>query len=241
MGRLRSLTTDEILIQLYYANKVCRVLDIYAVDNIVFMGMGEPADNAVSVTETVQVMADRQLFGLAASKITISTVAPTPESFLELGKAPALLAWSVHSTRDTLRRQLVPTTKNSMVELRDGLVEALLRRPKRMRTTMLEVVLIDHVNDDVDLDAAHLAEFVTQMRTDAEGSKILVNLIPFNDIGHGLYKKPSHDRVLAFQNALLAAGVKCYIRTTRGDDESAACGQLATKKMKPPQVALESK
>jgi 23S rRNA (adenine2503-C2)-methyltransferase len=60
---------------------------------------------------------------------------------------------------------------------------------------------------------------------------VIVNLIPFNDIGQQLYRKPTQERVLAFQNRLQTQGIYCHIRTTRGDDESAACGQLATKRV----------
>jgi 23S rRNA (adenine2503-C2)-methyltransferase len=125
MGKLRSLTTDEILVQMYYASKICRVVESIAgienkalppVDNIVFMGMGEPADNADAVVRAVNTLVDRRMFGVAQSKITISTVAPDPSAFATLGSAPAALAWSVHAVDDSLRRQLVPTTKVSTTE-----------------------------------------------------------------------------------------------------------------------------
>ena len=134
MGKLRSLTTDEILVQVYFASKVCRIannisttrgdaaVSLPKVDNIVFMGMGEPADNAHAVVSAVRTMVDRSMFGLAQSKITISTVAPDPGAFATLGQAPAALAWSVHAVDDALRLKLVPTTKYSMEELRMGLV-----------------------------------------------------------------------------------------------------------------------
>ena len=125
MGKLRSLTTDEILVQMYYASKICRVVEsipgnenkaLPPVDNIVFMGMGEPADNADAVVRAVNTLVDRRMFGVGQSKITISTVAPDPSAFATLGSAPAALAWSVHAVDDSLRRQLVPTTKVSTTE-----------------------------------------------------------------------------------------------------------------------------
>lgn len=81
-------------------------------------GMGEPADNVEQVVPAVQTLADRQMFGLAQSKITVSTVAPDPSAFVELGKAPSTLAWSVHAVDDELRRTLVPTTRHTMEELK---------------------------------------------------------------------------------------------------------------------------
>lgn len=232
MGRLRSLSVDEILVQAFLAQKVCRVLDIVPVDGVVFMGMGEPADNAASVVRAAEVLTDCETgFGLAQTKVTISTVGPTPEAFGILGKAPAALAWSVHASKDEVRKELVPTTKFSMTELRRGYLDALLQRPIRLRTSMIEVALIDGVNDSPD-DADHLAEFVLQVRKEVPGSKIMVNIIPFNNIPGSPFGKPSDDALYEFVNRLRTKGVKSRIRQTRGDDESAACGQLATKKQR---------
>lgn len=248
MGKLRSLTADEILVQVYYASKVCRVIGnirrggnadpetadaniLPNIDNIVFMGMGEPADNADAVVRAVNTLADRRMFCLAQSKITVSTVAPDPTVFATLGRAPAALAWSVHAVDDSLRRSLVPTTKYTMEELKSGLVRALSSRSNKLRRTMLEVALIDDVNDSAQ-DAERLAEFSQSIMDEVPGSKVVVNLIPYNAIDHPSYRTPSIERVLEFQKTVTDGGVLCYVRTTRGDEESAACGQLATKKKK---------
>ena len=232
MGRLASLTTDQILIQLYYANKICRLTpDLPQIDNVVFMGMGEAGDNLDAVRKAVDVMTDRSCFGLAPSKITISTVGPTPQVFSELAKADAVLAWSVHAVRDDLRKKLVPTTKYSMKELGDGVVKALTDRSKRLRNLMLEVTLMDGINDGVQ-EAEDMASYALELMDRVEGMKLMINLIPFNDIGYEQYRRASDENVAAFQKVLVDSGVKAYIRTTRGDDESAACGQLATKKRK---------
>ena len=251
MGRLASLTPDQILVQLYYANKVCRVINssnssngdgdgtpgsdksqnLPQIDNVVFMGMGDAADNIESVKKAVQVMTDRSCFALAPSKITISTVGPSPDVFDKLAQADAVLAWSVHAVRDDLRKKLVPTTKHTMVELRDGVVHALTNRSKRLRALMLEIALMDGLNDGVQ-EAEELADFCVDLTSRVEGMKLMVNLIPFNDIGYEQYRRPSDVNLAAFQKVLVDKGVKTYVRTTRGDDESAACGQLATKKRK---------
>lgn len=234
MGKIRSLSSDEILAQVYWGNKACRLNQIYPIDNIVFMGLGEPGDNVVQVVRTANILVDRQLFQLASRRVTISTVGPTPESFALLGEAPALLAWSVHASRDNVRKQLVPTTKYRMEELREGLIQALLGRSKRLRTIMLEVTLLDGINDN-EVDAFHLCEFSKVILERVPGVKLVVNLIPWNDIGSvsGLpfdLRRPSMKRILDFQRVVVNSRIFCYIRTTRGDDESAACGQLATKK-----------
>jgi 23S rRNA (adenine2503-C2)-methyltransferase len=233
MGLLRNLSASEILAQLYWANKICRLNDIYAIDNCVFMGMGEPADNAGAVVRAANVMVDRNLFQLAARRVTISTVAPNPQVFAQLSEAPVVLAWSVHSSRDELRQQLVPTTKHTMEELREGLMTALQVRSKRLRNIMLEVTLLDQINDSPE-DAEHLAEFVRPLLEEVKGIKLIVNLIPWNDISAtfgpaSAYRKPKMERILAYQKVLVEMGILSYIRTTRGDEEDAACGMLSTK------------
>ena len=144
-------------------------------------------------------------------------------------KAPCVLAWSVHAANDQLRRQLVPTTKYTMAELRQGLIDTLLQRHPTLRTTMLEVALMDGVNDGLE-QAQELAEFARFIVDSVPSCKLIVNLIPFNDIGHKSYRKPSYESVCAFQKVLLDAKLRTHIRTTRGDDESAACGQLSTQR-----------
>lgn len=249
MGKLRSLSTAEILAQMYWANKIQRllleqhkdinefqnVIKLYPIDNCVFMGMGEPADNIPAVVKAASIMADGNLFQLAPRRITISTVAPNPAVFEKLAKAPVVLAWSVHSSRDEIRRQLVPTTKHSMEELRDGLINALRWRSKRLRNTMLEITLLDEINDSVE-DAQHLADFCRPFY-EIKGLKLTVNLIPWNDISASFgpasgYRQPKKERVRAYQKVLGENGILCFVRTTRGDEENAACGMLSTKKRK---------
>lgn len=234
MGKLRSLNSDEILAQMHWAIKICRISDIFPIDNVVFMGQGEPADNSDAVVKAAETLVDPNLYQLAPRRVTISTVAPSPESFKELGKAPVVLAWSVHASRDELRKQLVPTTKHTMDELRAGLIESLQGRSKRLRNIMIEITLLDQINDSED-DAKHLIGFCQPLLEQVQGIKLVVNLIPWNDIGASvgpasLYQKPKLSRVLAFQKILQSGGILCYIRTTRGDEENAACGMLNTKK-----------
>ena len=233
MGKLRSLTSDEILSQFFFALKICRLSSnkIPPLSNVVFMGMGEPADNAEAVCKATEILTHVDLFHMGKSKVTVSTVAPSPEAFTSFKDAPCVLAWSVHAANDELRRKLVPTTKHTMSELRQGLIDTLLQKPKRLRTTMLEVALIEDVNDQPQA-AKELAEFAQVLIDSVPGIKLVVNLIPFNDIGHPTYRTPSNDAVKKFQNILWENNVAAHVRTTRGDDESAACGQLTTKKSK---------
>lgn len=191
--------------------------------------MGEPADNAKAVDQACRIITDRELFGLAAARVTISTVAPSPDSFAQFTKSPAVLAWSVHAVRDDLRKQLVPTTKNTMAELRQGLIDTLCQRPKHLRTTMLEVALMEDVNDGF-REAQELAHFARDIIESVPDCKLVVNLIPYNPTGYSRFRKPSAERVKSFQTNLWSEGIYAHVRSTRGDEKSSACGQLATSK-----------
>ena len=235
MGIARSLSVDEILIQVVLAQSIIREQNMPPLENVVFMGMGEPADNADAVVTAARALIHPMQFALAPRKVTISTVAPDLTAFARLTTAmsnPVALAWSVHASRDDIRRQLVPTTRHSMVELRDALIQTLLLRSRRQRSIMLEVALLSGINDSLD-DATHLGQFATAIVDQVPHAKVVINLLPWNDIGAAIgpaaqYAAPSHQRVLDFQSTLVDAGVRCYVRTTRGDDGQAACGQLAT-------------
>lgn len=166
---------------------------------------------------------------MAQSKITVSTVGPSPESFSLLSDIPATLAWSLHSPDNNIRKFLVPSTKHTVEELRDGLLQALLKRPLRNRTIMIAITLIDGINDSLE-DAQKTAAFVKPMLEIAP--KIMIDLIPYNDISVPNFSKPSTDKVNQFQKFLRSEGLFCSVRVTRGDEESAACGMLATKRVK---------
>jgi len=122
-------------------------------------------------------MTTRELFQLSASKVTVSTVGPSPESFKAFAETPCVIAWSVHAANDELRKQLVPTTKYTMVELREGLIETMLARPMNGRSVMLEVALMKDVNDSLK-EAEELAAFAKVIAERVMGCKVMVNLIP---------------------------------------------------------------
>lgn len=187
--------------------------------------MGEPADNAEAVVRAVNQLTTQEFFRLKASRVTVSTVGPSPAAFETLGRANCALAWSVHAVDDRLRRRLVPTTRYSMKELRRAFIEALQNR--RVKTCMLEVALIKGINDSPE-HAYALSDFAQGIVDAVPSAKVMVNLIPYNDIGYG-YETPSTDAVWDFQNVLYRnKSIFVHTRTTRGDDKSAACGQLAT-------------
>jgi len=255
MGKLRSLTSDEILAQMFFAQKIIRQSQLPGatnkplpqIANVVFMGLGEPSDNAEAVVLATHLLTERGGFQFSAAKIVVSTVGPTPQSFALFQHAKCVLAWSVHAVDDVLRKRLVPTTQYKMTELRQGLMDALNARPLKLRTVMLEVVLLRNVNDDLQ-HADQLAEFAKVILDQVQACKLVLNLIPYNPIddnvqggGGGIgFEKPSTERCLAFQQRLQNQhDLYAFVRVTRGDDESAACGQLITTvqrktKTKPP-------
>ena len=199
MGLLRRLTTDEILVQAWWAKRVAARAGMPALSNIVFMGMGEPADNSANVRAAVECLVDPARFGFSRESVTVSTVAPTPQAFEALvgsshgessdtgsDEAGVMLAWSLHAADADLRKLLVPTSSFTPAELRDGLCRTLRRRPPRRRRVLVEYCLIDGINDGVD-DACTLAKFLGPLHDachhDARQSNrtgVLVNLIPYN-------------------------------------------------------------
>jgi len=230
MGLVRNLTPDEILAQFVIAQRVAAENEAMPpMTNIVFMGMGDAGRNAKNVKIAASSLIDGEKFRIARRKITISTVGPSPDCFRDLADADGMLAWSIHSADDVLRKQLVPSAQYSVDELRAGLIDALSLRPFRQRSLMLAATLIAGVNDSPE-DARKLAAFVGPIVDVAE--KVNIDLIPVNPTDHALdFKRPSDDALDAFRDAVrdIEPRVHIALRVTRGDDETAACGQLHIK------------
>ena len=202
MGLLRNLTADEILAQAYHAERVVTASGMPSLSNIVFMGLGEPADNADHVRFAYRALLDPQRFGFGRQSVVVSSVMPTPTAFDSiLGRMQSddkddteeaqedrgpMLAWSLHSAEEQLRKKLVPTARYPPVMLRDGLCASLLRRPPRRRRVLIEYVLIAGVNDRI-ADAERLAAFLEPLHRACHDlarrsgrTGVLVNLIPYN-------------------------------------------------------------
>lgn len=188
------------------------------VDNIVFMGMGEPLANEPAVWGAVErIHSD---IGISARHITVSTVGIIPGiRTLATRPLPVNLAVSLHAARDGLRNELVPI--NERYPLND-LIKACqdYLAVKRRRVTF-EWALIDKVND-TDRDARELAELCLQLSPSAH-----VNLIPLNPTPGWPTVGSSPARVAAFERMLRSLGVNATTRQNRGTNIAAACGQLA--------------
>jgi len=188
---------------------------------LVFMGMGEPMHNLDNVIAAVRRIASPEMGNLGFRNITISTVGIIP-GIEKLAEADlnVHLALSVHAPDDATRSRIVPTARKFSV--REIVAAAKGFQERTGRVVNIEYCLLEGVNDS-DEQANALAELM-------DGFRAHVNLIPYNPIGPGLsgaiYRTPAPARVSAFGQILRSRGVVAHIRRTRGDDVSAACGQL---------------
>jgi 23S rRNA (adenine2503-C2)-methyltransferase len=216
-GFHRQLSVGEIVEQVIRAAHEAQTRG-RRIDNIVFMGMGEPLANEPAVWGAVELI--HSDIGISARHITVSTVGIIPGiRTLATRPLPVNLAVSLHAARDDLRNELVPiNTRYPLSDLIAACQDYLIA--KRRRVTF-EWALIDKVND-TDRDAHELAELCLQLSPSAH-----VNLIPLNPTPGWPTVGSSPARVAAFEQLLRRLGVNATTRQNRGTDIAAACGQLA--------------
>ena len=215
-----NLSSEEIIGQLLLANDYLRDGD-ERVTNVVFMGMGEPLLNFNSVLTAINIMMDDMAFGLSKRKITISTSGVVPAIEKLSLYTDCSLAISLHAPNDHLRDQLVPINRRYPIASLLEACRSYLGSLGPHRKLLFEYTLLGGVNDHL----PHAKEFANLLR----GLPCKINLIPFNSFDYSGYQNPSRQRVLDFQSVLIEQGYTAMIRSTRGDDISAACGQLAGK------------
>lgn len=224
---VRNLTAAEIVAQV----QVCRDdLEEWPSDredrrlsNIVFMGMGEPLYNLDNVAAAIDIISDNEGIGLSRRRITVSTSGVVPQLKALGEQTQAMLAISLHATRDELRDELVPLNKKYdlaqlMAEVRayPGLSNA--------RRVTFEYVMLKGVNDTPD-DARALVKLIN-------GIPAKINLIPYNPWPGGLYECSDWAAIERFAAIVNRAGYASPIRTPRGRDILAACGQLKSESEK---------
>ena len=191
------------------------------VTNVVMMGMGEPLLNFDNVVDAMTLMMDDFCYGISKRRLTLSTSGVVP-ALDALGEVTDVsLAISLHAPNDELRNQLVPINKKYPIQVLLDATNRYLDRLADKRVATIEYTLIAGVNDSVD-QAQELAELLRQV-------PCKINLIPFNPFPHSGYEKPSNNAIHRFKQSLTDAGYTVTIRTTRGDDIDAACGQLVGK------------
>ena len=222
MGFVRNLTPAEIV------NQVCGVLKDMKdrgdeqINNLVFMGMGEPLANFENLITSLEILMDDQGLNFSERRTTVSTCGIAPK-IIELGERIKVnLAVSLHATDNETRNLLMPVNKTYPIEVLLDACRA-FPLPKRKRI-MFEYILIKGLNDS-DENAYKLADIL-------RGIPCKINLLPCNEAPALPYKRPSSQRVEKFQQILWDADYTVILRSSRGSDISAACGQLATQHKK---------
>lgn len=222
-GFMRDLTAAEIIGQVWLAIKSYDGFNSgnkRIVTNVVMMGMGEPLLNFDNVVEAMSLMLDDFGYGLSKRRVTLSTSGVVP-MLDKLGDVSTVsLAISLHAPNDELRSQLVPINKKyPIAELLAASKRYIAKQDDTHRVVTIEYTLIAGVNDGVE-HAKELAEVLRDL-------PCKVNLIPFNPFSLSDYKRPSNNAVNRFWLVMTEAGYVTTVRTPRGDDIDAACGQLA--------------
>ncbi len=222
-GFQRNLSSAEIIGQLWIASK--SLVDAgepvnRAISNVVMMGMGEPLLNFDNLVDSLQLMMDDLAYGISKRRVTVSTSGVVPAIDALAKVSDASLAISLHAPEDALRDVLVPINrKYPIAELLAACRRYLQSLPDSKRVITVEYTLIKGVNDSLQQaqqTAALLRDFPCK-----------INLIPFNPFSLSDYQRPSGNAVSRFRDALQQQGFTVTIRSTRGEDIDAACGQLA--------------
>lgn len=222
-GFNRDLTSAEIIGQLWIAAKAYDSLgptQNRVITNVVMMGMGEPLMNFDNVVAAMQLMMEDNAYGLSKRRVTLSTAGVVPKLDQLADHVDVSLAISLHAANDELRNELVPINrKYPIAKLMDSAQNYIARMPDLRRKLTIEYTLIDQVNDRME-HAEELAKLL-------EGVPCKINLIPFNPFPLSDYQRASGNAIKRFQDYLIGEGFTTTVRTTRGEDIDAACGQLA--------------
>jgi 23S rRNA (adenine2503-C2)-methyltransferase len=199
--------------------------------NIVLMGMGEPLYNFEAVRDAMLVAMDNEGLSLSRRRITLSTSGVVPNIARWGEEAATMLAISLHATTDELRDVLVPINRKWKLDELLGACRSYPRLSNAERITF-EYVMLKGVNDS-DADAKRLVRLIA-------GIPAKINLIPFNPWPGATYERSDWDRIEAFAEIVNRAGYASPVRTPRGQDILAACGQLksATERARKPRAAI---
>ena len=189
--------------------------------NIVMMGMGEPLYNFDNVRDALKIVMDGDGLGLSKRRITLSTSGVVPMMARAGEEIGVNLAVSLHAVTKEVRDEIVPLNRKYGIE---QLLEACAAYPgaNNARRITFEYVMLKDKNDS-DADARELVRLIKAYKLPAK-----VNLIPFNPWGGAPYECSTPERIRSFSNIVFEAGISAPVRTPRGRDIDAACGQLKT-------------
>ncbi|MBR1911478.1 MAG: 23S rRNA (adenine(2503)-C(2))-methyltransferase RlmN [Treponema sp.] len=212
LGLKRNLTPGEIVEEFLFLEKEAGQLD-----NIVFMGMGEPLQNLDAIRKAVAILTDKGGRNLSSRRITLSTCGLAKGIYDLADNGPQMrLAVSLTTANEMLREELMPVAKgNPLHELRKAIAYYIEKTGKRVT---LEAALLSGQNTSKE-SAQELIAF-------AKGLDVYINLIPWNPVPTLPFKTPDRNEVNAFLNALEQAGLNVNLRTRRGSKIGGACGQL---------------
>ncbi len=218
MGLKRNLVSSEILNQILAVKRILPRQK--SITNIVLMGMGEPLANYDNTMKAIRLMTHPDAFKFSSRRVTLSTVGLLPElKRLANEKISFRLAISLNASDDETRSHLMPINDRYPME---SVLEACRNFPLRPRTRItFEYVLVEGVNDSSQ-DANQLLKIL-------RGIPSKVNLIPLNEAPAIPFKRPSEEKVRRFQEILMEGGVAAIVRSSKGGEISAACGQLQGK------------
>jgi 23S rRNA (adenine2503-C2)-methyltransferase len=230
LGLKRNLDAGEIVDQVYLARHLLAEVDPgRQLTNLVYMGMGEPLHNYDNMVKSIRILTNDKGAKLGQRRITVSTSGLVPK-LEKLGNEDVRpnLAVSLNAPNDEIRDEIMPINRKWNI---GKLLAALRAYPlEQRRRITFEYVLLAGVNDSL-RDAAQLAKLL-------RGLKCKVNIIPWNPHPEAPYQRPAPAVIDAFQNECKRLGLPTYLRTPRGDDIDAACGQLANRSNGSPVVPL---
>ena len=214
----RNLTTSEIVEQVYQAERVCG-----RIDNLVYMGMGEPLDNFDNVKRSVETLNDKNGRNIGIRHITISTCG-LPEQIKQLAllSIQPRLAVSLHAPNDEIRSKVMRVGKTYRLD--DILTSLKSYQSTTGKRITIEYCMIDGVNDQID----HARSLVKLLRP----LKVNVNLIELNPFPGCRYRPSSPEQIRQFAEILSNSGIETIIRFKRGRSIKAACGQLGATWLK---------
>ncbi len=222
MGFKRSLTTEEISDQcLFWSHYLKRKNQ--KIDTVVYMGMGEPFNNWINVSQSIKILTNKEMFGIGFRNISVST------SGISLGieklanEFPQInLAISLHFADDKKRSLYMPVNLGDNLEsLKDALKKYFL---KTKRKVFIEYILLEDIND-TRIDADNLAAYLKSI---GNSHLLHVNLIRYNTTSKD-FKPSSREKTNYFKEMLLRKNINTTIRKSLGDEIKGACGQLAGK------------
>ncbi|MDA3903547.1 MAG: 23S rRNA (adenine(2503)-C(2))-methyltransferase RlmN [Desulfuromusa sp.] len=217
-GLARNLRSEEIV------NQVCAALQDGPITNIVLMGMGEPLHNLDHVVTALKIFYLDDGLGYGTRRVTLSTCGLVPEIKELSQRIKVHLAVSLNATTDELRNQLMPVNQRyPLAELMSACRDYALTTKQRVT---FEYILIGGVNDSI-TDAKRLVKLL-------HGVRCKVNLIAYNEHEGAEFKAPAEESIKAFQSHLLQRDIVATLRASKGQDISAACGQLKGKQVDKP-------